>query len=944
MVPVLTTAQRPRQVPAPCLAGNRWSLSYSTVDAPCNIHADYFAKSSWKDEGKQQRVAFQRSATNCLANLQPAGPDGGRAPPSMARFRPSKLFRRFSSRSDVDSPSKSRSASQHSPSPPPSAKVPSSPQGVQPVRTASIPSASQLRKSSSLPRLRKRSGTQGTAKSEKSAGEGERERGDSVPEVPAVIREARESVDLLAQHRVDLRGSEEQGASVSEVETASVDESSGRVDLVEQKEAVVSAEELRLDVEDLPPKPIVVVEQPTPDVVEEVRVVQQQDSPDSRQLDTPATTVSVSPEYEQALSTATTAATEISQPPSAVVHDSQTPVKAHFARKPSIVDSANVKIVKTLIEAPSRGHDRSTSDISPPLSTSATEYFARNMPSMATLLHRKIWVRRPDQSATLVQIKEDDLVDDVRDMILRKYANSLGKTFDAPDMTLQVLSRAEQGSAPTIRTLGPEEEMCRTIDQMYPGGQMVNEALIINVPTKRTPKPSPRFQVPYQQSSYYAMDDFRPLENGTDYFPPMPVQIPATIAQTTSSHDSRTSQHHHAATAVPATAVPAPADHYPRSMTVLTTGQLPPLPSPGGGRRHHNRPKYNRQPTSSPTILSHPNAGAIAVQPPTGQPPQIVHRSSARPRLDSSASEAAHRPNGIVVPPAPSLPTPPAPEAGPTNRDNSAPPTPSAAVAPVGLGGYGRLGRSKKPRKTTPENSSGTATSRRKKESSSASSPHPNASIASMLDASVPPINVLIVEDNIINLRILEGLMKRLKVRWQTAMNGQIAVDKWKAGGFHLVLMDIQMPVMNGLQATKEIRRLERANSIGVFSSDEDESPTSGTPNTDGKDQEPSKSDDTLPGLSDGLIKSPVIIVALTASSLQSDRHEALAAGCNDFLTKPVNFVWLERKVKEWGCMQALIDFDGWRKWKEYAAKEEAGKTEEERQKEREKEQKEKVR
>ena len=34
---------------------------------------------------------------------------------------------------------------------------------------------------------------------------------------------------------------------------------------------------------------------------------------------------------------------------------------------------------------------------------------------------------------------------------------------------------------------------------------------------------------------------------------------------------------------------------------------------------------------------------------------------------------------------------------------------------------------------------------------------------------------------------------------------------------------------------------------------------------------------------------------------------------------QPVTYVWLERKVMEWGCMQALIDFDGWRKWKSYS-------------------------
>ena len=149
-----------------------------------------------------------------------------------------------------------------------------------------------------------------------------------------------------------------------------------------------------------------------------------------------------------------------------------------------------------------------------------------------------------------------------------------------------------------------------------------------------------------------------------------------------------------------------------------------------------------------------------------------------------------------------------------------------------------------------------------------------------VLDNSVPPINVLLVEDNVINLKLLEAFMKRLKVRWKSAMNGKEAVNTWRTGGFHLVLMDIQLPVMNGLEATKEIRRLEGVNGIGVLS---------GSPIENGlkmatKNNGPVSKADALPDRS--LFKSPVIIVALTASSLQSDRHEALAAGCNDFLTK----------------------------------------------------------
>ncbi|KAL1744622.1 hypothetical protein HDZ31DRAFT_38259 [Schizophyllum fasciatum] len=149
----------------------------------------------------------------------------------------------------------------------------------------------------------------------------------------------------------------------------------------------------------------------------------------------------------------------------------------------------------------------------------------------------------------------------------------------------------------------------------------------------------------------------------------------------------------------------------------------------------------------------------------------------------------------------------------------------------------------------------------------------------------VPPVRVLIVDDNPINRTILQTQMKKHNIGHDTASNGQEAVDKWMTGHFDIILMDIRMPVMDGLQATQKIRAMEED---GMY--------------------RPPAGDYPLPSpATRSPYRSSVIIVALTASSFDADdRREALGAGCNDFLLKPVSLAWLYDKIMEWGSIKAL--------------------------------------
>jgi PAS domain S-box-containing protein len=122
----------------------------------------------------------------------------------------------------------------------------------------------------------------------------------------------------------------------------------------------------------------------------------------------------------------------------------------------------------------------------------------------------------------------------------------------------------------------------------------------------------------------------------------------------------------------------------------------------------------------------------------------------------------------------------------------------------------------------------------------------------------LPALHILLAEDSPDNCVITMAYLEDTPYRIEIAETGAIACQMFEAGHYDLVLMDRQMPVMDGLTATRKMRAWEQAND-----------------------------------------RPPTPIIALTASALKGDREKCLAAGCSAFLTKPIKQDVLLRAIKD---------------------------------------------
>ena len=112
--------------------------------------------------------------------------------------------------------------------------------------------------------------------------------------------------------------------------------------------------------------------------------------------------------------------------------------------------------------------------------------------------------------------------------------------------------------------------------------------------------------------------------------------------------------------------------------------------------------------------------------------------------------------------------------------------------------------------------------------------------------ADTRPLNILVAEDNQVNQMLMASLLKKLGHTFEVVGDGAAAVEAIRGGSYDLVLMDVQMPLVDGVEATHRIRGLDR--------------PKCETP-----------------------------VIALTANAMAGDRERYLAAGMNAYVSKPID-------------------------------------------------------
>ncbi len=132
---------------------------------------------------------------------------------------------------------------------------------------------------------------------------------------------------------------------------------------------------------------------------------------------------------------------------------------------------------------------------------------------------------------------------------------------------------------------------------------------------------------------------------------------------------------------------------------------------------------------------------------------------------------------------------------------------------------------------------------------------------------------VLLAEDNAVNREVAVGMLEAMGCRVVTTFHGGDAVERFARERFDVVLMDCEMPVMDGFEAARRIRALEARVGAGA-----------GPGDTRIGDAEP----------------SPVPIVAVTAHALTTVQEKCLQSGMNDFLVKPFDEQQLAQALRRW--------------------------------------------